>query len=43
VQHWLEDAPGDRSDTYEAVMCQACTQLHFINISNGKLLGETGN
>jgi hypothetical protein len=41
VQHWVEDAPKDPSDAYKAVACQACTQLHFINISNGRLLGET--
>jgi hypothetical protein len=41
VQHWVEDAPDDPSDGYKAVACQACTKLHFINISNGKLLGET--
>jgi len=41
VQHWVEDAPDDPSDAYKAVACQACTKLHFINISNGRLLGET--
>ena len=40
VQHWVEDAPDDPSDAYKPVVCQACTKLHFINISNGKLLGE---
>jgi hypothetical protein len=25
---------------YKAVACQACTQLHFINISNRKLLAK---
>jgi hypothetical protein len=41
VQHWLEEVPDDPSDAYKPVVCQACTKLHFINISNGKLLGET--
>jgi hypothetical protein len=40
VQHWVEDAPDDPSDAYKPVVCQACTKLHFTNISNGKLLGE---
>jgi hypothetical protein len=41
VQHWLEEAPDDPSNAYKPVVCQACTKLHFINIWNGKLLGET--
>jgi hypothetical protein len=39
VQHWLEDAPDDPT-THKPVVCQACTKLHFINRSTGKLLGE---
>jgi hypothetical protein len=39
VQHWLEDA-GDPKDTHKAVVCQACTRLHFIDGSTGKLLGD---
>jgi hypothetical protein len=41
VQHWLaDDAAADDSHTsYETVHCQACSRLHFINRSNGKLLG----
>jgi hypothetical protein len=40
VQHWLADAPADDShSSYETVVCQACSRLHFINRSNGKLLG----
>lgn len=38
VQHWLPDEPADDSN-YETVVCQACSRLHFINRSNGKLLG----
>jgi hypothetical protein len=26
--------------TYETVVCQACSRLHFINRATGKLLGE---
>jgi hypothetical protein len=42
VQHWLADepAPGDPQCSYETVACQACSRLHFINRSTGKLLGE---
>jgi hypothetical protein len=42
VQHWQADevVPGDPQCTYETVVCQACSRLHFINRSTGKLLGE---
>jgi hypothetical protein len=41
VQHWLADEPAtDNSTTsHETVVCQACSRLHFINRSSGKLLG----
>lgn len=41
VQHWLADdaAPNDPHCTYETVVCKACSRLHFINRSTGKLLG----
>jgi hypothetical protein len=45
VQHWLADAPDDTDDpigTHKSVFCRACTKLHFINSSTGKLLGEAG-
>jgi hypothetical protein len=43
VQHWIaeEPAPGASLATYETVVCKACTRLHFINRTTGKLLGET--
>jgi hypothetical protein len=40
VQHWLADGPDVAEDTYVSVVCQACSRLHFINRSTGKLLGE---
>jgi hypothetical protein len=41
VQHWLADEPGDPvGATHESIICQACTNLHFINRSTGKLLGK---
>ena len=29
-----------QSHAYESVACPACAQLHFINKTTGKLLGE---
>ena len=41
VQHWLDESESDDPQrTYETVVCQACSRLHFINRSSGKLLGE---
>ncbi|MBV8699431.1 MAG: hypothetical protein JO052_16465 [Bradyrhizobium sp.] len=41
VQHWLaEPDPGDPRLVYESVVCKACTRIHFINSSTGKLLGD---
>jgi hypothetical protein len=40
--HWRaeETTPDDPQWTYETVVCQACSRLHFINRATGKLLGE---
>jgi hypothetical protein len=42
VQHWLADEPQPDNPqcTYETVVCKACSRLHFINRSTGKLLGD---
>jgi hypothetical protein len=42
VQHQLDDGPAsdEKRCTYEAVTCFACTGLHFIDRSTGKLLGQ---
>ena len=42
VQHWLADEPqsGDPDGTYETVVCKACSRLHFMHRSSGKLLGQ---
>lgn len=40
VQHWLEDREEEPVHQYEAVICQACTKLDFINRTTGKLLGH---
>jgi hypothetical protein len=44
VQHWLADEPDpkDPLGTYDTVICKACSGLHFINRSSGKLLGQQG-
>jgi hypothetical protein len=40
VQGWVADDPTEgEGDTYEAVTCTACTQVHMVNPKNGKLLG----
>jgi hypothetical protein len=40
VQHWLPGAPDGAKETYATVLCQACTKLHLINSSTGRLRGE---
>ncbi len=42
VQHLLDEkTAAEHSDsTYETVACKACASLHFINRTNGKLLGQ---
>jgi hypothetical protein len=40
VQHRLTAEPTDGADTHVSVVCPACTRLHLINRSTGKLLGD---
>jgi hypothetical protein len=42
VQHWLatEPEPDHPQSSYETVVCKACSGLHFVNRSSGKLLGQ---
>jgi len=40
VQHRLSDESTGR--THESVSCPACTRLHLIDRSTGKLLGDRG-
>ena len=40
VQHWLADVPDEARGNHSPVVCQACTKLHFIHNSTGKLLGQ---
>jgi hypothetical protein len=40
VQHWLDDDKDAPADEYRAVICPACTRLHFLNRKTGRLLGQ---
>lgn len=41
VQVWLPDeAPVVHADSYEAVTCPACTRMHLVNKTTGKMLGD---
>jgi len=45
VQHWFADGgASDRpADSYISVSCLACTRMHFVNPSTGKVHGENSN
>jgi hypothetical protein len=40
VQDYFADDPSSENDnsTYEAVICPACTSVHFVNLRTGKTL-----
>jgi hypothetical protein len=41
VQVWLPDeTPAVHADSYEAVTCPACTRIHFVNKTTGKMLSD---
>jgi hypothetical protein len=40
VQHQLDDDPDIPENEYEAIVCPACTCVHFLNRKTGKLLGQ---
>jgi hypothetical protein len=41
VQGWVADDPTERPDnSYDAVTCVACTQMHLVNPKTGKVLGQ---
>jgi hypothetical protein len=41
VQGWRADEVSpDEADSYEAVTCIACQQLHLVNPVTGEVLGE---
>jgi hypothetical protein len=33
-------APTDHPDSYESVTCPACTRIHLVNKTTGKMLGD---
>ena len=42
VQAWMpKDEQLEVEHVYKAILCSACTRLHFIHKSTGKLLGES--
>ena len=44
VQGWLADDPsGDNDEVYETVTCLACTRIHLINRSTGKVHAATAH
>jgi hypothetical protein len=41
VQHWLPATDDDEpKGTHKSIVCPACSKLHFLNSSTGKLLGQ---
>jgi hypothetical protein len=38
-QGWFADDGSGDSETYEAVTCLACKQVHMVNPKTGKVLG----
>jgi hypothetical protein len=42
VQGWLADEPSSENDraSYEAVICTACTTVHFVNRKTGRTIGD---
>ncbi|MCG6204566.1 hypothetical protein LPW26_07965 [Rhodopseudomonas sp. HC1] len=41
VQAWVaEDITPPTATTFELIRCPACTQVHFVNRTDGKLLGD---
>ena len=42
VQGWFADDPAhaDADDTYELLICTACTKLHLVNPKTGRVLGD---
>lgn len=40
VQAWVAEEHPQAASTFELVRCPACTQVHFVNRADGKLLGD---
>jgi hypothetical protein len=43
VQGWSAEDVSDEPESYEAMTCTACGQLHFVNRATGKVLGDDGD
>jgi hypothetical protein len=41
VQHWLLD-DDEASEQHEAIICEGCVKIHFVN-RMGKVLGAVGD
>ena len=35
-----EMAPTEHTDSYETVTCPACTRIHLVNKTTGRMLGD---
>jgi len=40
VQGWSAEEIPDEPNTYETITCTACGQLHLVNPSTGRALGD---
>jgi len=42
VQGWLKDESSaeNSSTSYEAMICTACTRVHFVNRKTGRSIGD---
>lgn len=38
--HMPDAAPTDYPDSYESVTCPACTRIHLVNKTTGRMLGD---
>jgi hypothetical protein len=43
VQGWIADDGSSNGDAYTGVTCVACQQLHLVNPTTGKVLGDDEN
>ena len=39
VQGFIADDPTEDEGEFEAVVCTACTRLHWVNTKTGRVLG----
>jgi len=41
VQGWSAEEMPDEPNVYETITCTACGQLHLVNQTSGRVLGDT--